>query len=172
MDGGQVGTDDLSCSPDCPLESIPIQFGGRSKLPASAQEVQPASGAADPVLHCSHRVCSLHFNNWLVWIGHQTGQEQTTTDSRGCRNDYWCRPAHHPGPVHLQSQENGQGKSLQTPHTLDIICSNSSPLAGATDLCTPKPPDTGTVFPPCRHSNEQLTNDYFVLLYYILYLFI
>ena len=31
MDGGQVGTDDLSCRPDCPLESIPIQFGGRSK---------------------------------------------------------------------------------------------------------------------------------------------
>ena len=31
MDGGQVGTDDLCCRPDCPLESILIQFGGRSK---------------------------------------------------------------------------------------------------------------------------------------------
>ena len=31
MDGGQVGTDKLFCRPDCPLESFPIQFGGRSK---------------------------------------------------------------------------------------------------------------------------------------------
>src|SRR4029434_1067679 len=40
---------------------------------------------------------------------------------------------------------NGQEKSLQTPHTLDTIYSNSSPLVGATDLCSPKPPDTKTV---------------------------
>ena len=24
------------------------------------------------------------------------------------RKDYWCRPAHHPGPVHIQSQETGR----------------------------------------------------------------
>ena len=28
LDGGQVGTDDLFSKPDCPLESIPIEFGG------------------------------------------------------------------------------------------------------------------------------------------------
>ena len=71
LDGGQVGTDDLSCRPDCPLESVLIQFGGRSKpdsygcaqnrlddcsvkqdqqllrqvvLPKLAQEVQPLLG--------------------------------------------------------------------------------------------------------------------------------
>ncbi len=31
-------------------------------LPAQAQEVQPASGPADPVLHCSHPVYSLHIH--------------------------------------------------------------------------------------------------------------
>ena len=43
---------------------------------------------------------------------------------------------------------NGQEKSLQTPHTLDTTYSNSSPLVGATDLCSPKPPDTKTVSSP------------------------
>ena len=63
------------------------------------------SGAADPVLHCRHWVCSLHIHHCLVWIGHQTGQEQTTTDSQVCRKDHRCQPAHHPRSVHLQSQE-------------------------------------------------------------------
>ena len=31
LDGGQVGTDDLFCRPDCPLESVLVKFGGRSK---------------------------------------------------------------------------------------------------------------------------------------------
>src|SRR4029434_8916232 len=46
------------------------------------------------------------------------------------------------------SSENGQEKSLQTPHTLVTNYSNSSPLVGATDLCLPKPPDTKTVSSP------------------------
>ena len=41
-----------------------------------------------------------------------------------------------------------QEKSLQTPHTLDTTYSNSSPLVSATDLCSPKPPDTKTVSSP------------------------
>ncbi len=46
--------------------------------PASAQEVQPASGAADPISHRYYVVCSLCVSHCRVWIGHQTGQEQTT----------------------------------------------------------------------------------------------
>ncbi len=42
-------------------------------LPAPAQEVQPASGAADPILHRHYSVCSLHIHHCVVWIGHQTG---------------------------------------------------------------------------------------------------
>src|SRR4029434_5908430 len=74
LDGGQVGTDDLFCRPDCPLESVLIQLGGRSKpdsdgcaqnrlydcgvehaqqilrqvvLPKPAQEVHPLLGLLD-----------------------------------------------------------------------------------------------------------------------------
>ena len=67
----------------------------------------------------------------------------------------------------------GQEKSLQTPHTLDIICSSSSPLAGATELqYVHKNHQTQEqFFPPCRHSSEQLTDYYILLLlYYMLYL--
>lgn len=47
------------------------------ELLAAAQEVQPASGAADPVLYCNHPDCSLHIHHCLIWIEHQTGQEET-----------------------------------------------------------------------------------------------
>src|SRR4029434_5803273 len=77
----------------------------------------PASGSADHVLHRSHRVCSVHFNHCLVWIGHQTGQEQTPTDSQVFRKDHRCQPAHHPRPVHLQSQETGKKKNHCRPLT-------------------------------------------------------
>ncbi len=57
--------------------------------PELAQEVQPALGTADPFLHLNHPVCSLHIHHCLVWICHQTGQEQTTTDSQDCRDNHW-----------------------------------------------------------------------------------
>ena len=40
---------------------------------------------------------------------------------------------------------NVQLRSLQIRHNLDMTCSNSSPLAGGTEHCTPEQPDTGTV---------------------------
>lgn len=39
----------------------------------------------DPVLHCNHPVCSLHTHLGVVWISHQTGQEQMTTDDTTLR---------------------------------------------------------------------------------------
>src|SRR4029434_1787508 len=109
----EVGTQHQHHHQEGPAEDV---------LPAPAQAVAPAAGAADPVLHCSHRVCSLHFNNCLVWIGHQTGQEQTPTYSQVCRKDHWCQPAHHPRPVHLQSQETGRKNHCRplTPRTQTI----------------------------------------------------
>src|SRR4029434_3499497 len=47
-------------------------------LPVPAQEVQHASGAADPVLHWSHQVCYLHIHPCLVWKGHETGEQERT----------------------------------------------------------------------------------------------
>ena len=42
----------------------------------------------------------------------------------------------------------GKKKSLQTPHTLDTTYSRFSPLVGATEHCSPKPPDTKTLSSP------------------------
>ncbi len=42
-------------------------------------------------------VCSLHIHYCLVWIGHQTGQKQTTMDNQDCRKNHWCGPALHSG---------------------------------------------------------------------------
>src|SRR4029434_2101385 len=64
---------------------------------------------------------------------------------------------------------NRQGKSLQTPHTLDTNYSNSSPLVDATDHCSPKPPDTKTVSSPSRLTTEQLTH---CSIYIYIYIFI
>ena len=56
------------------------------------------------------------------------------------------------------SVQEVQEKSLQTPHTLDIIYLNSSPLVGATDHCSPKRPDTKTFLPPSCLTTKQLTH--------------
>ncbi len=45
--------------------------------------------AADAILHRYYSVCSLHIHHCLVWIGLQTGQEQTTADSQDCRKNHW-----------------------------------------------------------------------------------
>lgn len=70
---------------------------------APAQQVQPASGVGDPILHRNNLVCSLHIHHCPVWNNHQTGQEQTTTDSQDCRENHWCKPSLHSELIHLQS---------------------------------------------------------------------
>ncbi|KAI3364219.1 hypothetical protein L3Q82_011018 [Scortum barcoo] len=91
-------------------------------LPAPTQEVQPASGTADSV-------CPLHIHHCVVWISHQTGQEQTTTDSQDCRKKSSvpaCLPSIQDLVLRPESG-NGQVTSLQIHHTLDITCFTSSP---------------------------------------------
>lgn len=83
-------------------------------LPVPSQEIQPASGAADPVLHCNHRVGSLHIHHCLVWTGLSTGQEQTITVKSTKRLLLLsCPPFRTCKPPKLG---NGQRKS----YTLDI----------------------------------------------------
>ena len=74
-------------------------------LPMTAQEVLLASGDADTHLYCYHPVCFLHFHNCVVWISHQTGQEQTATDNQGCKDHHRGRSTLHPGTVPVHSQE-------------------------------------------------------------------
>ncbi len=44
-------------------------------FPPPAKEVQPASGAADTVLLCHHRVCPMFFYNCLVQLPKQTSED-------------------------------------------------------------------------------------------------
>ncbi len=76
-------------------------------FPPPAKEVQPASGAADTVLLCHHRVCPMFFYNCLVWFSYQNRHQKTTTDSQDCWKDYRCPSAQLPRTLHLQSEEKG-----------------------------------------------------------------
>lgn len=68
------------------------------------------------LLPLHHPVGSLHIDHFLVWISHQTGQEQTTMDNQVCRKSNRGRPTFHSGLIPVQ-RKNGQEASLQTPHT-------------------------------------------------------
>lgn len=100
------------------------------ELPVPVQEVQPASS-----------VCSLHVHCHPVWLSHQTRPEQSTADSQDSRKDHRCQTAHHPGLVHLQSQE----VPLQTPghHLFQLL-----PLLGTTEHRTPKQTKHNNCFLP------------------------
>src|SRR4029434_6532314 len=78
-----------------------------------------------------------------VWFGSATKLDrkrlQRTVRSATCPPSRTCTPP---------ESGNEQGKSLQTHHTLDITCSNFSPLVGTTEHCTTKSPDTKTVSSP------------------------
>ena len=104
-------------------------------LPASVQDVQPAPGAADPVLHGNSPVCSLHLHHRLVWISHQTGHEQTETVKQDWEKKNWKKSLglNYPPSWSYTHPESGNGQetSLQTHHTLDTICWNFSPLRQA-----------------------------------------
>ncbi len=49
-------------------------------LPSPAEEVQPATGAAETVLICYHWIRPLHFNNCLVQLSYKIWTQKTTSD--------------------------------------------------------------------------------------------
>ncbi len=53
-------------------------------LTSPAEEIQPATGAAETVLLCHHRVCPVFIYNCLVWFSYQNRHHKTTTDSQDC----------------------------------------------------------------------------------------
>ncbi|KAI3374584.1 hypothetical protein L3Q82_021157 [Scortum barcoo] len=102
------------------------------------EEVQPASGAADPVLHCHHSVCPQHIHHCVVWISHQTGQEQTTTDSQDCRENHWCQPALHSGLVcvsRVRKRAAANGQSM--PHFIEVTFGLAAEGADPKELVVP-----------------------------------
>ncbi len=89
------------------IDSIAKKGPTEAVFPPPAKEVQPASGAADTVLFCHHRVCPMFFYNCLVWFSYQNRHQKTTTDSQDCWEDYRCPSAQPPRTLHLQSEEKG-----------------------------------------------------------------
>ncbi len=75
-------------------------------LPSPAEGFQSATGAAETVL-LGRRVCSVHFNNCLVWLSYKIRNRKTTENSSECWEDYWCSPAHPSRTVYIQSEEKG-----------------------------------------------------------------
>ncbi len=53
-------------------------------LPSPAEEVQPATGAAEKVLLCHHWIHPLHVNNCLVQLSNQIWLQKTTEVSLDC----------------------------------------------------------------------------------------
>ncbi len=109
-------------------------------FPPPAKEVQPASGAADTVLLCHHRVCPMLFYNCLVWFSYQNRHQKTTTDSQDCWEDYQ--------ELYTSRVRKRAKKVTLDPHTQLTLSLYCCPLAGATDHWAQKQPDTRIVFPP------------------------
>ncbi len=76
-------------------------------LPSPAEEVQPATGAADTVLLCHHWIRPLHVNNCLVQLSYQIWPQKTTEDSPDCWANHWYNPPHSPRTVLIQSEQKG-----------------------------------------------------------------
>ncbi len=68
-------------------------------LPSPAEEVQPATGAAEIVLLCHHWISPLHVNNCLVQLCYQIWPQKTTEVSPDCWANHWYNPPHSPRTV-------------------------------------------------------------------------
>ncbi len=74
-------------------------------LPSPAEEVKPATGAAETVLLCHHWIRPLHINNCLVQLNYQIGPQKTTEGSPDREANHWYNPPHYPRTVLIQSEQ-------------------------------------------------------------------
>ncbi len=86
---------------------VPCEKGSaEAVLPSPAEDVQPATGAADTVF-CHHWLCPLHVNNCLIQLSYQIWPQKTTEGSPDCWANHWYNPTHSPGTVLIQSEQKG-----------------------------------------------------------------
>ncbi len=78
------------------------------------RKIQPATGSAETVLLCHHRVCPVVIYNCLVWFSYQNRHQKTTTDRQDCWEDYWCPSAQPPKIFTSPEWRKGLRKSLWT----------------------------------------------------------
>ncbi len=76
-------------------------------LPSPAEEVQPATGAAETILLYHHLISPLHINNCLVQLSYQIWPQKTTEGSPDCWANHWYNPPYSPRTVLVQSEQKG-----------------------------------------------------------------
>ncbi len=129
-------------------------------LPSPAEEVQPATGAAETVLLCRHWIRPLHVNNCLVQLSYQIWPQKTTEGSPDCWANHWYTPPpHSPGTVlkNWSRVSKSAGKITLDPHIQHTPSLNCYRLVDATELWAPERPDTETVSSLRQSSHEHLT---------------
>ncbi len=84
-------------------------------LPSPAEEVQPATGAAETVLLSHHWIRPLHVNNCLVQLCYQIWPQKTTEGCPDCWANHCYNPPHSPRTVLIQSEQKGR-KNHSGPH--------------------------------------------------------
>ncbi len=92
---------------DIHIESIVKKPQQRLYFLHPAEEIQPATGAAETVLLCHHWIRLLHFNNCLVQLTYQIWPQKTTKGSTDCWANHWYNPPHSPRTVLNQSEQKG-----------------------------------------------------------------
>ncbi len=89
------------------LDLLVLEHSVTVVLPSPAEEVQPATGAAETVLLCHHWTRPLHFNNCLVQLNYQIWPQKTTEGSPECWANHWYNPPYSPRTVLIQSEQKG-----------------------------------------------------------------
>ncbi len=89
------------------IDSIVKKAQQRLYFLRQLRKFKPATGAAETVLLCHHRVCPVFIYNCLVWFSYQNRHQKTTTDSQDCWEDYRCPSTQPPRSLYIQSEEKG-----------------------------------------------------------------
>ncbi len=128
---------------------IPIDYCQKGPalavLPSPAEEVQPATGAAETVLLCHHWIRPLHINNCLIQHSYQIWHQKTTEGSSGLLSESLVQPSPLSKNCTYPEWAKELAKSLWTPHIQHPPVWTAASLADATELWALVRPDTGTV---------------------------
>ncbi len=90
---------------DIHIESIVKKGSTEVVFISPAEKTQPATGAAETVILCHHRIRPLHIKNCLVQLSNQIWPQRTTDGSRDCWRNHWYNPPQSPRTVLIQSEQ-------------------------------------------------------------------
>ncbi len=91
-------------------------------LPSPAEEVQPATEAAETVLLRHHWIHPLHFNNCLIQLSYQIWPQKTTQGSPDCWANHWCNPPHSQELYLSRVSKRAGNISLDPSHPAHSLC--------------------------------------------------